>query len=106
MFLTNHLRGSSGDRHTNLLWKVLEYTDNPRRPEFHEFRIFHALYQNIRDVSFRQWAMQPFVYYSANEADPTTSEKTVFILALLGYRYHLTGDEARHYLFWGLPISW
>ena len=106
LFITNHLRGGNGDRHTSLLWKLMEYRDNPNRPEFHEFRILYALYQDIQDVSFRQNAVQPFFYYSRDQTDPFREETNLFILPLLGYRHHKVAERSRHYLFWFIPIWW
>ncbi len=104
LFLFNHLRGGTGDRHTSLLWKVLEYRDNPRRPEYHEFRLLYALFQDVRDVNYHQVAMQPLFYYSHDRTDPLRPEKTLFIMPLLGYRYHRVAEQRWHYLLWFIPI--
>jgi hypothetical protein len=105
-FIANHLRSGNGDRLTSVLWKLFEYHDNPRRPEHHEFRILHAFIQHIHDVSFRQYAVQPFFFYSSNETDPTRPERTLFILPLLGYRYNESEGQSGHYLFWFVPLWW
>ena len=80
----NHLQQEDGERHTSLLWKLFEYTDNTSEPDFHDVRILHALYLDRKTPTSRQFAINPlFSYYRDENEDET---QLSFLLSLYSYR--------------------
>jgi hypothetical protein len=94
-FVANRLRGN-GERHLSVLWKLTEYTDNPDRPLFHEFRMMQELVVDRRSEQSRELALNPiFNYYRDDER-----RLVDWSVALSAYHYRRTEGLARHTLFW------
>ena len=55
-FIVNRLRGDGG-RLWSFLWKVLEYSDNPDRPAFHDLRIFQEFLVHRRTETSFQFSL-------------------------------------------------
>ncbi|MBI4584554.1 MAG: hypothetical protein HY717_11100 [Planctomycetes bacterium] len=99
-FITNHMRGNNY-RYTSLLWKLVEHRDNTARPDYGEFRILHALYLDTKSEVSRQWAFNPFFYYSRNDAELTKDISILFAL----YWYREVAGQGKHRLFWFIPLN-
>lgn len=96
--LSDHMKGASGERHTGILWKLFEYTDNVNDPSFHETRVMHALYHDRETQSSRQLAVNPFFSYYRNDEE----DDMRFSLFLSLYSYQRSQGRAKHTLFYFL----
>jgi hypothetical protein len=99
-FLSDHLRGGDGERHTGVLWKLFEHTHNVNDPDFHETRFLHEIFLDRRTSTSRQFALNPFFQYYQNDADEETQYS--FLLSL--YQYRVRQGEATHTLFYFLDF--
>ncbi len=95
LFLVNRLRGA-GIRHFSVLWKLLEFSHSPERPEYREFRVLHALVVNRRTESSREMAFNPIFNYSRDDAAKRLRWSMLFEL----YRFERVEGIPRHRLFW------
>ncbi|HVR73693.1 MAG TPA: hypothetical protein VMT52_05150, partial [Planctomycetota bacterium] len=95
LFLTHSLRGSNGERHFGVLWRLFAHTDNPNRPKFHETSLLYGLFLNRRTETSRQLQVNPFFSYYHDE----TADETRYSVMLSLYSYHKVRGRATHRIF-------
>jgi hypothetical protein len=94
--VVNRLTQEDGERHTNVLWKLFEYTNSASEEEFHELRVLHALLMDRKTPTSRQFAFNPFFsYYRDDTADET---QLSFLLSLYSYR-KVKGEPQHTFLY-------
>jgi len=99
-FLAHHLEGQSGERHTGVLWKLFEYTDNPSRPEYHEIAVLHRLFFQRSTETSRELQLNLLFSYYRNDAD----DETQYSFLLYLYSWKSVRGQTSHRLFYFLEF--
>ena len=98
LFLTHHLVGSNGERHTGVLWKLFESTSNPNRPDYRETGFLYRFVFYRTTETSQQFQVNPLFSYFH---DATTNETIYSVLGSL-YQYRTTNGRSQHTLFFGI----
>jgi hypothetical protein len=98
LFLTNWLKGASGERHFGVLWKLFEHTDNPNRPQYHEVKVLERLFFKRETETSSQLELNPLFTYSRDE----TRDETEFSIFLSLYSYQQIHGHTTHTFFFFL----
>jgi hypothetical protein len=91
----HHLEGQSGERHTGVLWKLFQYTDNPNRPEYHEISLLHRFLFHRRTETSREFQFNLLFSYYRNDVDDETQYSYFFYI----YSWKSVRGQATHKLF-------
>ncbi len=100
LFLSHHLKGASGERHTGVLWKLFERTSNPNRPEFGELGFLYRFFFSRHTETSSQIQVNPLFSYFRDETEDES--RWSFLLSL--YSLHTVKGRREHTLFYFLSF--
>ncbi len=96
LFLSHHLKGANGERHTGVLWKLFERTSNSNRPEFGELGLLYRFFFARHTETSQQLQVNPLFSYFHDETQDESRWSFLFSL----YSQHSVKGQKEHTLFY------